>query len=199
MLMPELWGMILAAGESKRMKVPKLLLPYYGKTMIEKVIENVSRSGINKIVVVLGSGRDGIMEVIRNLAVETCFNPDYKLGMLSSIKCGFRSLPETSDSVLIFLGDQPMIREQSVDEVIQAYNQSGKGIVIPVYKHKRGHPILIDRRYRDEIEKLDDREGLRALAYKFAADVYEVEVENDCILRDIDTREEYINELNQIQ
>lgn len=197
--MSEIWGMILAAGESKRMKVRKLLLPYHGKTMIEKVIENVTCSGIKNIIVVLGSGRDEIFEVIRTLPVESCFNDKYKQGMLSSIKCGFRYLPETSDAVLIFLGDQPMIPEQAVKAVIQAYKQSGKGILIPVYKQKRGHPILIDRRYRNEIEKLDAREGLRSLASKFPGDVYEVEVDDDGILRDIDTREEYINELNQIQ
>ncbi len=192
--MPELWGMIMAAGESKRMKVRKLLLPFHGKTMIEKVIDNVGSSGINNILVVLGSGREEILEVIRLLPVEHCYNENFKQGMLSSVKCGIRSLPVTMDAVLIFLGDQPSIPGHITQTVIKAYQESGKGILIPVYNQKRGHPVMINRRYRDEIEILDDDKGLRSLAEKFSGDVLEVEVDDDSILRDIDTREEYLNE-----
>ncbi len=196
--MPEIWGIILAAGESKRMKAPKLLLPFRGKTMIEIVIENVTFSGIKNILVVLGSGRDEILEVINRLPIKHCYNDKFQQGMLSSIQCGFRSLPDTSDAVMIFLGDQPMIHEKVVEAVIKAYVLSRKGILIPVYNKKRGHPILVDLKFRKEIEKLDARQGLRSLAHKFPGEVLEVEVAYDGILRDIDTREEYLNEVNQI-
>ena len=197
--MGEIWAIVLAAGESKRMKVPKLLLPFNGKTMIEKVVENVTRSEVFHTLVVLGSYRNEILGVIGHLAASYCYNENYRNGMLSSVQCGFKSLPAYYDAVLVFPGDQPMIGPEVTNMIIKAYRETGKGIIIPVYRKKRGHPILIDRRYRVEIEKLDVREGLRALAHKFASDVYEVEVDNDGILRDIDTREEYINELNQIQ
>jgi len=191
--MPELWGIILAAGESRRMNEPKLLMQFHGKTMIEKVIDIVSRAGINNILLVLGSGKNEILDVIGKLKVSHCYNENFKQGMLSSIKCGIRSLPEELDAMLIFPGDQPLIPVDAVREVIQAYKQSGKGILIPVYRQKRGHPILIDRKYSPEIEKLDDREGLRSLALKYPDEVYEVEVYHDGILRDIDTKEDYLH------
>ena len=192
--MPEIWGMILAAGESKRMKTRKLLLPFYGSTMIEKVIANVNSSEIKNILLVLGSGREEILEVIKSLPVKHCYNENFTQGMLSSVKCGFRSLPGSMSAVLIFLGDQPRIPGHIVKKVIRAYQESGKGILMPVYKQKRGHPILIDCRYRDEIERLDEQEGLRSLSKRFPDDVLEVEVDDDGILRDIDTREEYLKE-----
>jgi len=191
--------LILAAGESKRMKVPKMLLPIKGKAMIERVIENVTASGIKKIIVVLGSAKDQILGIIKHLPVEFCYNEKYRNGMLSSVRCGFRNLPEEYKAVIVFQGDQPMIEPWVVTRLISAYRQTKKKIVIPVYKKKRGHPLLIDRKYSDEIYKLDDRLGLRSLATKFQRDVLEVVVNTPDILKDIDTKEDYLNELNQIR
>jgi molybdenum cofactor cytidylyltransferase len=194
--MSDIWGIVLAAGESSRMKVQKLLLPYQGKTIIEKVIENVKLSGADNTLVVVGSDKDEILGVIEHLPVSYCYNYNYKQGMLSSVKFGFRSLPETFGAALIFLGDQPMVPVEAVNAIILAYRQSHKGIVIPVFEKKRGHPLLIDSKYRDEIEKLEEREGLRSLACKFPADVLEVEVDLPGILVDLDTREEYEKAVN---
>jgi molybdenum cofactor cytidylyltransferase len=114
------------------------------------------------------------------------------------VKCGFRFLPKESGAALVFLGDQPMIGPEIIDQVIIAYRESGKGIVIPVYNKKRGHPVLIDYKYMEEISLLSPVEGLRALSQKFHDDVLETEVKTPDILKDIDTREDYINELKQI-
>lgn len=199
LLMSEIWGIVLASGESKRMKVQKLLLPFQGKTIIEKVIENVIQSVVDCTLVVVGSEKEEILGVINNLPVSYCYNDGYRHGMLSSVKCGFQSLPRIFEAALVFLGDQPMIPAEAVNRVIQAYRQSQKGIVIPVFQKKRGHPLLIDSKYREEIEKLGDQEGLRGLASKFPDDVLEVEVNLPGILRDIDTNEEYLEAINQIQ
>jgi molybdenum cofactor cytidylyltransferase len=118
--------------------------------------------------------------------------------MLTSVKCGIRSLPASCDAVLIFLGDQPMIPIEAVNKVIKAYLNSNKGIVIPTFEQKRGHPLLIDSKYFDKIQKLEDQAGLRTLAVKFSEEVLEVETSMPGILRDIDTREEYENAINQI-
>ena len=190
-------AIILAAGGSVRMGTKKLLLPYRGITIIEKVIENVLASGIERVVVVTGSGKDEITKVIRRLPVEQCYNENWKEGMLSSVKCGFRSLPEKCSAAIIFLGDQPMINTATIEEIIYAYRKSGKGIIMPSYKKKRGHPVLIDAKYADELEKLNPDGGLRMLAHKFPVDVLEVETNDPAILKDIDTPEDYRNELNQ--
>ncbi|MCJ7449745.1 MAG: nucleotidyltransferase family protein [Bacteroidales bacterium] len=196
--MSDIWAIILAAGESKRMKVPKMLLPFHGKTIIETVIENVRDSKTDKTVVVLGSDKEKILKVTGQLPVIHCYNEYYRQGMLSSVICGFRSLPEKFGAALVILGDQPGIGPVVIDEVIDAYRKSGKGIIMPVYKNKHGHPLLVDRKYREEIEKLDPDEGLRSLFRKFPDDVFEVETKNPATLKDIDTQEDYINELKQI-
>ena len=196
--MSEIWAIILAAGESKRMGSPKMLLPFMGITIIENVIANVSGSKVDNIMVVLGADRDSIVKLIRTKAVNYCYNENYKDGMLSSVMCGFRNIPIDHSAVLVFQGDQPLITPKAINSVIEVYLSSGKGIVIPVYESKRGHPILIDRKYRNEIQKLNPAEGLRSLALKYSDDVLEVNTDIAGILRDFDTYDEYKNEINKI-
>jgi molybdenum cofactor cytidylyltransferase len=196
--MGRLWAIILAAGESKRMGSPKMLLLFNGITMLEKVIGNIRDSVVDHIVVVLGAEKEALTELVSKSSVRYCFNDNYKQGMLSSVKCGFRNLPPDFEAVLVFQGDQPFISPKVINRVIEGYRSDGKGIVIPVCKGKRGHPLLIDQKYRNDIERLDDKEGLRALSRQFSEDVLEVETDDPGILRDFDTYEEYKKELNQI-
>lgn len=197
--MKEIWAIILAAGESKRMKVPKMLLPFNGKTMIEMVIENVIGSEVFRILVVLGSNRDEILGSISNLPVDHCYNENYRKGMLSSVQCGFKNLPADFEAVLVFPGDQPFIEPDVIDLIIKSYRETRKGIIIPVYVNKRGHPVLIDRRYADEINTLEENEGLRSLSNLHKEDVLEVKTNSPGILKDFDTKEDYLNELNKLK
>ncbi len=103
-----------------------MLLPFGGKTMIEKVIENVTASEVDKTVVVLGSGKDKIMKVIGNLPVMHCYNDRYMEGMLSSVKCGLRFLPEHFDAVIVLPGDQPMIGPDIINLLIKGLQEIRK-------------------------------------------------------------------------
>ena len=197
-VMGEIWAIILAAGESKRMGLPKMMLTFNGRTMIENVIANVSESKVGKIIVVLGAHREALVKLISKLPVKYCYNDNYKEGMLSSVQCGFRNLPSAYKAVLVFQGDQPLITSDAINEVIEAYLSSGKGIVIPVYKDQRGHPLLIDIKYMDEIERLSPDKGLRSLTYMFSDDVLEVDTNESGILTDFDTYEQYKKGINQI-
>jgi molybdenum cofactor cytidylyltransferase len=197
--MSRIWAIILAAGESKRMKVPKMLLHFNGKTMIEMVIENVIRSEVFRTLVVLGSHRYEILGSIGHLPVDHCYNEDYRKGMLSSVQCGFKSLPSNFDAVLIFPGDQPFIEPAVTNLIIKAYRESRKGIIIPLYGNKRGHPVLIDHRYMDDLFTLKENEGLRSLSILHQNDVFEVKTNSPGILKDFDTKEDYLNELNKLQ
>jgi molybdenum cofactor cytidylyltransferase len=192
-----IWAMILAAGESKRMGEVKLLLPFGGKTIIETIIENVVRSKVDKILVVLGSDKEKIEERIKNLPLEFAFNPDYRSGMLSSIQAGFKALPQDVQAALIILGDQPSVSSKVINKLIAAYKKRGKGIVLPVYKKERGHPVLIDTKYREEVANLSPQLGLRELVYNRPEDILEIKVRTSSVLRDIDDAEDYKKELEK--
>lgn len=195
--MSGIWAIILAAGESKRMGSPKMLLPIGETTIIEQTIDNVLHSMVGDILVVLGAGHAKIRESIAERPVKYCINDDYKKGMLSSVKCGLISLPQDFDTVLFYPGDQPLISPAITDMLISAYRNSSRGIIIPVHNGRRGHPLLVGSRYRNEIMLLDNNEGLKGLAQKFPEDVLEVEVGTPDILTDIDTQDDYLKLIKQ--
>ena len=187
-----IWAVILAAGESTRMGEPKLLLPFRGWTIIEDVVAAAVRSPVDRTLVVLGAHADRIERLLAAYPVERAFNPDYRSGMLSSIRCGVRRLPPDARAALVFLGDQPGLRGSTISAVLNAYGSTGKGIVLPARKGAGGHPILVDMKYREEIEGLDPAFGLKALLALHPADVERIEVGEGGIPPDIDTPEEYL-------
>lgn len=195
--MNEVWVIVLAAGMSTRMGTQKLLLPFDGMTLIEKVVENIVNAGIENILVVLGANRAEIEEVLEFWPVQTIWNKNYQEGMHTSVIAGVNALPEQAKAALIFLGDQPFIPEHVSAKVVDAWKNSGKGIVIPLFESKRGHPTLYDLKFRQDLLNLDPSVGLRSVALKFQNDICEVEIGCHGILKDIDTREEYLQEIQR--
>jgi molybdenum cofactor cytidylyltransferase len=106
-------------------------------------------------------------------------------------------LPEEIRAVLVVLGDQPKISTIVINKLIDSYKSSGKGIVLPVYKKERGHPVLIDVKYGEEVENLSPEVGLRGTVYNHPEDILEVDVEASSIFQDIDYMEDYKKELKK--
>ncbi len=190
-----IWAIILAAGESKRMGEPKMLLPFGGKTIIEAVAESVVSSEVDGSLVVVGAEKERIEETIRDYGIKSVFNPDFQSGMLSSVQCGFKAVPEGTRAVLVVLGDQPRISSGIINQLIQASKKTGKGIVLPVYEGERGHPVIIDMKYKEEVENLSPDVGLRGTVYSHPEDILEVKVDTASILMDIDDKTDYKREL----
>lgn len=182
---------LLAAGESKRMGRPKLLLPFGNSTIIETVVSTALSASIDEVLLVLGAWEERIRQRIAHMPVTLAINTEYRSGMLSSIQCGFRHLPADTEAAVILLGDQPEIPVRVIDMVIDAWRVSGKGLVVPVCAGRRGHPLLVDMCYRDEVRHLDAALGLRALLSAHGDDVHEIEVPVKAILKDIDTPQDY--------
>jgi molybdenum cofactor cytidylyltransferase len=187
-----IWAVILAAGESKRMGRPKLIMPFGDSTIIENVINNIPDNLVEGKIIVLGGWMNEILEVIGSLKVRHCINDDYKKGMLTSVRCGIKALPEDAEAVLIYPGDQPGIPPEVTATLIRERGETGKGILISVHEGKRGHPIMIDKKYFSEINTLDERIGLRELTLRHPDDIFEAETGNKIVLRDIDTPEDYL-------
>lgn len=186
-----IWAVILAAGESRRMGTQKLLLPFGNTTIIGAVVRTAAASRAGRTMVVLGADRDAVRGQLGSLDLTLAINERYPLGMLTSIQAGLRALPAAAAAAVIMLGDQPFLRAPVVDAVIDAYGTGGRGIVIPTFQGRRGHPVLIDLKYRREILALDPPDGLRALMRAHPEDILEVDVADANILRDLDTPEDY--------
>ena len=189
-------GIVLAAGESRRMGQPKQLLPFGKRTILERVVDTLLTAGVGEVVVVLGHLADRVRAVLGDRPVRAVVNTEYRQGMLSSVKCGVHAIGAGYDAVLIALGDQPHIEGAVVSEVMRAYRDGDAGIVIPRYGDKKGHPIIINlQRYREAIANLPEDAGLNVLMQEHADDVRLIDVATEDIIRDIDVPDDYTREL----
>jgi len=184
-------GIVLAAGESKRMGTPKQLLPW-GKTIVlQRVIDRAEASRLDRALVVLGHRAEEIADKITvSSKMRIVVNQNYRDGMGASVKCGIRHAPADAEAFMLLLGDQPFIRTRMIDELIDAYRTGRHGIIIPVYDGHRGHPVILDLRYGEELLSIGDR-GARGVIQKHSADILEVPTDMPNILRDMDTPQDY--------
>ena len=184
-------ALVLAAGESRRMGRQKMLLPFGGTTAIAHITDEILQSAIDKVLVVVGHDADRVADALAAQRAAVVVNPDYRAGMLSSIRCGLQALPETCESVLVALGDQPTITAGLVDELLLAFRATDKGILVPLHNGRRGHPILFSMQYREEILRRFDGEGLRGLLHAHPEDIAEVPVATPSVLLDMNYPEDY--------
>ena len=180
-------AIVLAAGRSTRMGQQKLLMPYGSGTMVSTVVGNIAASGIEDVVVVTGSHADEVHAALARTIARFTENPDIDRGMLSSVRCGIEAAPD-ADTYLIALGDMPGVDSGAIRDLI---TQHDRGITIPEYNGKGGHPVLIDAKYREAILTRYDDVGLRGLMNEYADDVQSVAIANESVLIDLDTPEDY--------
>ncbi|MCX7973036.1 MAG: nucleotidyltransferase family protein [Candidatus Aminicenantes bacterium] len=192
-------GLVLAAGESRRMGQPKLLLPYEGKSIIETVLATVKKSKLKRSYVVIRPEDNFIPPIAQTLGLEVIINPEPAKGMLSSVIIGLEKMPEETEAIVLVLGDQPGISASIIDLLIVGYRLKGKGLVLPIFQGKRGHPVLIDLKYRQEIRSCPPDLGLRYLIHLHPEDILEISVNEPAVVMDVDTAEDYLRHLEGLK
>lgn len=185
-------ALILAAGQSKRMGQPKMLLPWGKTTILGQVIDIFKAAGIEDILVVTGGAREEVEALVGNSA-RTVFNPDFAEGeMLSSVQAGLAGLQPETEAVLIGLGDQPQVQERSVRLVVEEHTKSGAALIVPSFQMRRGHPWLVARPHWNEILRMGPPETPRDFLNRHASEIRYVEIIDPGILKDLDTPEDYL-------
>ena len=189
-------AIILAAGESRRMGVQnKLLLQIDSEVLIRKFVKSVSNSLVDAVLVVVGFEAEKIKAVLHDQAVKFVENPSYEQGMTTSIQSGVKASSNESTGLMICLADMPFAETSDLNLLIQAFNDyrstESSLIIVPVFQGKRGNPVLFSEVFRDKI-LTHKGEGCREIVRQFPHYVKEVSMENDNLLRDIDTPEDYM-------
>jgi molybdenum cofactor cytidylyltransferase len=191
-------AVILAAGQSKRMGQPKMLLPWGETTVLGQVINTFAKAGVSEIVVVTGGQREAVEAEAARLAekfpVRCVHNPVHESGeMLSSLQCGLAALGPEVESALIGLGDQPQLSLEAARKVVTAFESSGARLLVPSYNLRRGHPWLVQRDLWSEILSLRAPQTLRDFLNSHVKEILYVEADQT-ILKDLDTPEDYQRE-----
>ena len=176
-------AVILSGGASRRMGTPKALLPYHGGTFLEHLLKVTDHPRIGWRRVVLGADATAIAASVQLPSDEVVINENWEDGQLSSIQAGVRSLPDGTDGILLFLIDHPLISHELVGTLVERFYVAGKAIVLPIYRGRRGHPVIFSARLYQELLSAPLETGARAVVWAHREEVCEMETkEEGCVL-----------------
>ncbi len=181
-------AIVLTAGKSERMGQPKALLSLRGHTFLENILEAISRSSVEHVVVVVGHHREEIEKRVVPPA-KIVFNADYEQGMITSFQAGIRALPPKTSGALLFLVDHPLVESQTIESLIR--NAGPNRVVVPTFEGRRGHPVWFGSNVLQEILALTAFQGANIVVRKDPDRVVQVPVNSPGILVDVDTPEDF--------
>jgi molybdenum cofactor cytidylyltransferase len=182
-------GVLLAAGRSSRFGgAQKLVAMLDGQPIVRRSAELLLQSGVDRVVVVLGSDADAVRAALAGLPVALVRNEAFADGMSGSLREGLLAAEslgsaagESVEAVLVALGDQPTMDSQVARAVLERFRQRGRDgatarIVAARYDGERGHPVLFARPVFPELLELDGDRGAREVIARDALRVSYVEV-----------------------
>lgn len=185
-------AIVLAAGASTRMGVPKLLLPLKGKSILRHVTETALTSTCDAVVVVLGAHAEQLRGEVEGTGASIVINPDWQEGLSTSIRAGVEaasSLSEDLEAVLLLLADQPLVSVETIDRLIQTFRATGKAMIASAYSGTMGPPILFARPLFIELLTLEGDKGAKDVLARYPEQVVTVPAPEAAV--DIDTIEDY--------
>jgi len=168
----------------------KPLLPFGRTTVIEACINYLTAGGAETIVVVVGHNAHEIRQHLKNASVLFALNPDPSSEMGESIRCGVQALPASASATLVAPVDYPAVPPDVVKTLIDEWKSNAE-LVTPTWQGRGGHPVLVDLRWRHELETLDAAAGLKSFFQRHADAVRRVPVGSEYVARDIDTWDDY--------
>lgn len=185
-------AIVLAAGKSERIGRPKSLLPTSdGTPFVAAILETMTATRVDEVRVVVGHQAEQVIDLgglVRHVIVH---HREFERGMLSSVQAGVRALPRGTTAFLLWPVDLPLVRAETVDRLITAWEGSRPPVVVPVHHGKRGHPVLFSASLGAELLRAPEGEGARAVVHAHEKGLVEVEVDDPAILTDIDTPQAY--------
>jgi len=180
-------GLILAAGESRRMGRDKALLTYAGRSFLAAIIDNLDAAGVEKITVVLGHHAEFIREAINLAAVRVVVNPEYQRGQTSSLQLGLATAAADSpQAILLCLVDHPAVSQETIVRLREHFESTRPPVLIPTFQGQRGHPVVISQALFPELLALPPGEPANTVIRRYRDVTQFVEVADPGILLDVD-------------
>jgi molybdenum cofactor cytidylyltransferase len=189
-------GVVLAAGESRRMGTPKAMLPVGAgcETFVERIVATLTAAGVEPLVVVTGRHTAEIRSVLMRAGAPAMIveNPRVEEGQLSSLLVGIDAIDGADvEGALVTLVDVPLVSRATVACLIEAFRSGAAPIVRPMSRGRHGHPVIFRRTLFGELRAADLRVGAKDVVRRHAAEILDVEIDDEGAFVDVDTPEEY--------
>lgn len=185
---------VLAAGASTRMKEPKQLLQFEGKTLLRRAVETAIATDCKPVVVVLGANFNQTLAEIQDLRVDVCHNTDWRKGLSASLQCGIENLLNLNpniDAFIATLADQPFVSKDNLLELKNKFLESKKPIVAAEYNGIIGVPALFAKKIFKEFAGISGDKGAKTIIEKYRKTLVTINLPEAAL--DIDTNEDYLN------
>ncbi len=166
-------AVVLAAGRAD----------YGGSLPVSDITEAFLSAGIDDLIVVLGYQAERAKSALQNKDVKVVINPDYEHGLSKSLRYGLRMVPRDAAAVVLTLGNRPFVKPKVVTRLIEAYKQERASVVVPIYSHLRGHPVVFDTLLIPELLRARGNVGGRGVLRHHSRELKQVEVGDVGILR----------------
>ena len=192
------YGVILAAGSSKRMETPKALLNWCGKSLIDYQVDSLLTGGCNRVWVVTGKHHK---EIVSNITVsekvKIVFNVDHYLGKSTSVKKGVRSLPKDLFAMVLIAVDQPR-PPWIISKLINEHKNKTPLITSPTFLDRGGHPLIFNSQLIPELKEISESSfGIRKVFTNHKSEILSVPFDSKIVRLDINTPEDYSEALDQ--
>lgn len=185
-------GVILAAGQGKRMGQPKQLLQIGGAPLVRQVAKVVCQSELQQVMVITGAYEKEVQEALAGLPLQLVANPLWSTGQSTSVQKALEVIPPTAKAVLFLLGDQPFVKPDLINRIVDTYLKTGASIVAPRCQGRRGNPVLFDlTKWKEELFTLFGDQGARRILVDHEPVIQYVEITDETIFLDVDTPEDY--------
>lgn len=183
-------GILLAAGLSRRMGRPKLLLPIEGRAVVRHAAEHIVDAGIERVIAVVGDEEAAVRSALAGLPIEIVVNPNPAAGQATSLVAGVEAVAPDVTAALIALGDQPFVPVSVIRGLIDAFERTSFAIAAPRYRGVLGNPVLFRRPVFDELRALSGDRGARSVVERVPARVALLDVDQP-MPDDVDTEADY--------
>jgi molybdenum cofactor cytidylyltransferase len=185
-------AVVLAAGRAERMGEQKLLLPLNDKPVLQWVLESALSSSVQEVICVVRDLKPLRQRItLAHDRLHWLINYAADRGQSTSVIAGLWAIDPRSEGALFLVGDQPLVRKDLIDALIERFEQSSALIVAPSFKGRTRNPVLCRRELFPELLKLTGDRGGRLLIEKHKSRTDLVEWHQEMPFMDIDVREDY--------
>ena len=181
-------AILLAAGQSKRLKSEnKLIKLYKKKPLINHSLNALHKSKVNKVIVVLGYQKKELQKLIKknNKNIFT-YNKEYKKGMASSIKVGLRKVNKKDKGFIIVQSDMPFIKSSDINKIYNSIKSKKYLIYVLKYRNKVGNPIGFDISTMKKFKKIKGDVGAKFMVKRLKKETKFIKINNLKSFKDFD-------------